>query len=249
MNIQTHRGGLIWSSTAIVLLAWGVFSLGATHPWGYLPLMAGMTMYGALSVLRRPEPQSLNRGLSTALVAVCATVFLQLVPLPPSVIETISPATLRGTTPAPGAPVGHAHVEGSTRNRPLSVDPDATALGLACTVAMGVFFVASVRTMGADGARRVAGGLLVLGTLVALVGIAEVSTPWVGMYRAAGLRLPPDSMPHGPFSSRNHYAAWMLMTLALTLSYLCAIAEHAGAHVRSKRPSAVRVAGYSSPPS
>ena len=38
------RDTWIGSSTVIALLAWGVFSLGAVRPWGYVPLIAGLMM-------------------------------------------------------------------------------------------------------------------------------------------------------------------------------------------------------------
>ena len=101
-------------------------------------------------------------------------------------------------------------------------------------VALGFFFVGSVTTMESRGARQLAGGLVGLGTIVALVGIAEAGNLWIGFYRAAGLPLPPDSSPHGPFASRNHYAGWMLMTLPLTMGYLCAALEK-GRHARLGR--------------
>jgi O-antigen ligase len=77
--------------------------------------------------------------------------------------------------------------------------------------------------MGRDGIRSIAVAVVGLGALVAAVGIAEVSTSWGGVYATAGLPMPPDSIPHGPFSSRNHYVGWMLMAFAVALAYWFAI--------------------------
>ena len=185
--------------------------------------MAGMAAYGAGTFVNLKEPGHIGRGLYFALASVCAAVFLQLIPLPATWLSVISP----GMTMA-----GHG---GSPTARPLSIDPTATRLALTFLVALYLFFIGVVRTMGNDGARRLTTGLAMLGTLVALVGIAETSTPWAGIYRTVGLPFPPDSTPHGPFSSKNHYVGWMLMTLALTLGYLCAVVE------QSRRACTVRI--------
>lgn len=220
--------GKSWSGAAIILLGWGVLALGATRPWGYLPLLAGMTIYGAASFLRREEPGLVGRWLCFSLLTLCGSVFLQLIPLPANLLRVLSPAispivTFQGA--ASLAP-GHASLDRWAVSRPLSVDPSATALGLACVVALGLFFVGTVRTMGSNGARQLAVGLVGLGTIVALIGIVEASRRWGTIYSAAGLHLPRDSRPLGPFSSKNHYVGWMLMTLAVTLGYLCAALEH-----------------------
>lgn len=204
-----------WSAAAICLLGWGVFALGASHPWGYAPLLAGMAVYGSGSFLRGQERGLIGRGLGVSLVALCGAVLLQLIPLPSPLLTILSPAA---TSRRPS---------GATAT--LSMDPGATALGFVFAVSLVLFFVGCVRILRRTGVRELAAGLVGLGTLVALTGIAEVSTAWEGMYRAAGLPLPPDSMPHGPFSSRNHYAAWMLMALAVSMGYLLAVLEQAGA--------------------
>ena len=223
-------GGRLWNGAAIVLLTWGVLALGATRPWAYLPLLAGMAIYGAVAFLKREEPGLIAQGLCFSLATLCGAVFLQLIPLPADLINVISPAmaplaVFRG---AASTAAGHATLDRWALSRPLSIDPSATALGLACVMALSLFFVGTVRTMGPDGARRLAVGLIGLGTIVAVLGIAEASGLWGGIYAAAGLPLPPDSKPFGPFSSKNHYAGWMLMTLALTMGYLCAALEHTG---------------------
>jgi O-antigen ligase len=213
MNRSTDRRASderLGNAGTITLLAWGVFALGALEPWGYLPLIAGMMAIGVANLLM-PMPQgSIGRGLTASLVAFAGAVCLQLVPLPFSTVQTISPSALVSSSHAAGNPL------------PLSTDPRSTALGVIFIVAFAFFFAGSVRTMRASGVRQLGAGIVCVGTIVALTGIAEASGLWIGMYRAVGWPLPPDSFPHGPFSSRNHYAGWMLMTLALTLGYLCA---------------------------
>ena len=192
--------GSLRSWTIVVLLAWGVLALGASRPWGYLPLLAGMALFGGVGLLSAGDHGYVSRGLRLSLTSVAFAVFLQLVPLPTEWLRAISPA-----------------MESAPAARPLSIDPNATALGLLFVATLGLFFVGAVRTMGRRGARRLTIRLAWLGVIVALAGIVESTTSWHGIYETVERALPPDSMPHGPFSSRNHYAAWMLMTLALTM--------------------------------
>jgi O-antigen ligase len=214
-NCVSQGDRRLWNWTVVVLLAWGALSLGATRPWGYVPLIAGMAIHGAVSFAMREGANPVDRKIHFSLAMVCLAIGLQLLPLPGPFVKLISPAMVLA-----------AH-EGAAPSQPLSVDPGATALGLTFVAALALFFIGTARTMGAGGARRLAAGLVGLGTIMALVGIAETATSWPGFYRMAGLPLPPDSTPLGPFSSKNHYAGWMLMTLALAMGYLCAIVEGA----------------------
>jgi O-antigen ligase len=68
---------------------------------------------------------------------------------------------------------------------------------------------------------------VVVGTVVAVLGLAHDSR-WGAFYAQTWERLRPDTTPHGPFANRNHYAGWMLMASALTLSYLCALLDRHG---------------------
>ena len=205
------KNGKVWIASAIVLLGWGVAALGASQPWGYVPLLSGMSALGAATFLTCPDA-GIGRGLGVSLIGVCLAVACQLIPMPLDVVSTISPAA---------APL----VSRGAAEHPLSIGPDLTALGLAFIAALGLFFVGMVRLLSRDGAQRMATGLVWLGAAVALVGIAEASTSGPSLYRAAGLPLPPDSTPYGPFSSKNHYAGWMMMALAVTSGYLCAFLE------------------------
>jgi hypothetical protein len=222
----------VWHHAAVVLVACGVITLGDSLPFGYLPLLTALAVYGGAAFIQRKEAAPLGRGLGLSLAACAAAVLLQLIPVSPDVVARLSPASMTA-----GPPVVDARGEDDGNRRTLSIDPTATGRGLASVAAVGLFFVGMVRTMGAGAAPRVASGLVVLGTLVALVGIIETTTGW-RVYGAAGLPLPPDSTPHGPFSNRNHYAGWMLMALAVTLGYLCGLMEQRERPARAGRRTA-----------
>jgi O-antigen ligase len=205
----------IRSGAAVVVLGWSVVSLGASHPWGYLPLIGAMTAYGLTSFNARGAANPIGGALAVTLTAFSAAILIQLVPLPAGVVRAISPAATQVT---PGLYNGGSSL-------PLSVEPRATLLGWTFVTALSLFFVGVARRLRRGDAQRLARGLVVLGALIALIGIAEEGTSWQGVYGMLGLPLPPDSTPLGPFASRNHYAGWVLMALALTMAYLCAMLD------------------------
>ena len=211
------------SWTVLALLGWGVLSLGASRPWGYVPLLAGMATYGLVSMAARRSSHSVGRGLSFSVVILCAAVFIQLLPLPADLVAVISPALTQGDgrTASLAAP----DFAFPASNRPISIDPGRTWRGFGFIVALSLFFFGMTNTMHRDDEHRLAKGLTALGVFVAVLGIAEAASFVPSVYHLAGLPLPPDSVPLGPFSSRNHYAGWILMTLSLTTGYLCAALE------------------------
>jgi O-antigen ligase len=220
------------SWAVIFLLGWGVLSLGASRPWGYLPLIAGMTTYGSVSFVVRRSPDPIGRALTLALASMSVAVAAQLIPLPAEVVRVISPGVthVMGEVPARS---------GGDISLPLSVHPRATLLALTFVTALSLFFIGVVRMFGRGEASKVAAGLVVLGGIVACIGIAEQRTSWSGVYGMLRLPLPPDSSPLGPFASRNHYAGWVLMAFAITMGYLCAIVDGSLTPARVGRPHRV----------
>jgi len=219
----------IWG--AIILLAWGVLSLGASEPWGYVPLLAAMSIFGVVSLGVRDASEPIGRALTVALTALCVAVLLQIVPLPAAFIRTLSPAA----QVAAGGPTESVAL-------PLSVDPPATGVGFMFVTAASLFFVGLTRSLRGRDAQRFAVGLVGLGALVAAIGLAEQFTAWGGVYRMAGLALPPDSSPLGPFASRNHFAGWVLMALPVLLGYLCGMLEPRLAGARARRTGTLELA-------
>lgn len=201
-------------SVTLALCAWGVLAFGAVYPWAYWPLAAGA---GALSLGflfdRAVRTAVLSQPLLIPLAAVFAAIALQLVPLPVAALETVSPASaafLRqydlGFT-VTGAP------------HPLSIEPEATALALALGVALAALLLTIAAVLSEVGWRKLVVGLVVLGFVVALIGIVQrpmfdgkIYGVWEPMHR---------SNSFGPFVNPNHFAGWMAMCLSLTLGLLC----------------------------
>jgi O-Antigen ligase len=223
---------------AVALVTWGVLAFGSPYPWAYIPLAAGCLLVGvtALWVARGPQggwPD--QRRVVLALGGVALAGVVQLVPLPPSLCDAVSPAgkqvllrtdltyaALPQATEGTGASAFPAH--------PLSIDPAATRRALLLLVPFTVLFWGLTRYCNRVGAARFVSWIVGLGVLVALIGIVQKAVlgddPFEGM-KIYGFWAPTGklSKPFGPFVNKNHYAGWMVMALPVALGYFLAQAE------------------------
>jgi hypothetical protein len=90
-------------------------------------------------------------------------------------------------------------------------------LGLAATGVLSVLLLGLSRSLTRDDTLHIAGGVSILGVVLAVEGIAQKAM-WNG--KIYGFWTPEqvgDSF--GPFVNRNHFAGWMLMALPLALGY------------------------------
>ena len=175
--------------------------------------------------------------LVASLALLAFVVALQLVPLPSGAIRWLSPETdalLRGFVIGyPALTAGHA----------LSIDPGATALGLAAIVALGLLFLGLSRALTRDDTLTIARGVIVLGVVLALAGIVQKAL-WNGRIYGFWTPITPgDSF--GPFVNRNHFAGWMLMALPLGVGCFCG--RIAGGMRGVKPGSRNRLIWFSSP--
>jgi hypothetical protein len=76
----------------IGLVTFGTFAFGAVYPWGFIPLLGAAAAVGVTGLCRCGLRTSL-RPLAFGLFFVCAAGTVQLVPLPPALLASISPAT------------------------------------------------------------------------------------------------------------------------------------------------------------
>ena len=124
--------------------------------------------YKAAGLKLGPTYGGPTRALALGLAAVALAALLQLVPLPTAALDSLSPATvtfLRGFDLEYVARGGVSHA--------LSIRPESTWLGLGLFVALGVFLLALARGLERVGVRRLAVGLVGLGTLLAVIGIVQ----------------------------------------------------------------------------
>jgi O-antigen ligase len=175
----------------------------------------GLALAAALltAVVRPAVARRGTRWLDVALVAYAFAVAAALVPLPPGIRLTLSPATravdlmLRfGDAP-------------DLATRPVSIDPVATSVSLALTIATVLSFWCARAAFARGGVRSPARAIAALGLALAAVGMAQHATAPRLMY----WMFPTGSaMPFGPYMNHSDFATWLVMALPLTAGYLIA---------------------------
>ncbi|MDQ2747372.1 MAG: O-antigen ligase family protein [Acidobacteriota bacterium] len=100
----------------------------------------------------------------------------------------------------------------------LSFAPYATRFALIQLVIYCLFFAAALIFIGTTKRlRRVVVGIIGFGALMAFFGILQNLASLDGIY---GVRLPVQAVPFASFVNRHHFAAFMEMTIGLTLGLL-----------------------------
>jgi len=180
--------------STLALIAWGALAFGAVYPWAYRPLMAGAVMCaawwwvagvgdavrGKAAAGLKPGPTYKAAGLKPGPTYGGPTyggptygtpARALALGLPTAALDSLSPATvtfLRGFDLEYVARGGVSHA--------LSIRPESTWLGLALLATLGVFLLALARGLERVGVRRLAVGLVGLGTLLAVIGIVQKAT-------------------------------------------------------------------------
>lgn len=219
---------------ALTLVAWGALAFGAVYPWAWEPLIAGAAIVGATAILttRGSGVVAGDGRLLWALTAVAVAIALQLVPLTPATLATISPGSVSFLlandlqySVEPGA-------------HPLSIDPAFTWHALVLLAGFTIFLAGLTRLFGATGVRSAATAIAALGALLAVIGIVQLAVlgqdAFLGM-KIYGFWQPNDRLttPFGPFVNQNHFAGWMLMTLPLVLGGVAGLMDRASSRVRA----------------
>jgi hypothetical protein len=149
----------ILAASVVLMLGSGALSYGAVYPWAYWPLLAGCAAIGVLGWTRRRGVTDLDRSLIWGLLAILGAVLVQVVPLPHAALLALSPFTdafLREhdfVYAAMSAPQAAAH--------PLSIDPEATWLGVAFVVALGVLSLGLARGLTRRETEQIVAGVIV----------------------------------------------------------------------------------------
>jgi O-Antigen ligase len=214
----------------LLIVAWGCLTFGAVYPWAWQPLIAAWAVAGAWGLLRRVPGvrRRVNTPVALGLLLVVLAIGVQLVPVSRATLMRISPAAdevlrrydlayalqvapLLARAPAAGMPEPRQELR-----HPLSIDPPKTVRGLVFLGAFGVFLLGLARGFDGFDLRRFAGGLTVLGVLMALIGIVQKAT-WNGKIYGFWEPINKSFGAFGPFVNRNHFAGWMLMALGIAL--------------------------------
>ena len=206
----------------VLLLAWGALAFGSEYSWAYAPLLVFGTFVGLLGLWRSSSSLAPFRPLLLALASVFVAALLQLVPLSPGLLDTVSPAKgetdyERLYTEVMPRLAADDTTAPSSDHQPISIAPSRTVLGLAFVAGLGVLFAGCVRGFCSVGSLGTARGIVALGLIVALVGIINRATGDGRVYGFWDPIFPRQSF--APFVNRNHFAGWMVMALSLSVGY------------------------------
>jgi O-antigen ligase len=145
-----------------------------------------------------------------------AAVAMQLVPIGTETLRWLSPGA-----DAAARALDVAYSLGVRDSHSLSIEPGLTLralLFLALCIVWVPVCEAVLRRQGSS-SRALARNLAVLGTVIAIIGLAQKATFngkllwfWTPQFHA--------SNGFGPFVNRNHFAGWMLLVLAITVGLL-----------------------------
>lgn len=171
-----------------------------------------------------------QRTLDVSLLALIAAMAVQLIPLPAAVVAVVSPQALalRQATRLGVAP-GWA---------PLTIDATATAQAIGA-VALGVLVFWIARGVFSAGGStrsfcRIIGWLAAVAAVLALVQRSTRPGLLMGVVATEAR----NASPMGPFLNRNHFAAWLLLTIAVSVGYLIAHLQIHPAYRRRFRTAA-----------
>ena len=211
----------------LLIVAWGAFAFGAVYSWAYTPLAIACALVGLLGLVAGRRPVwTPNRRLLLALMGIGLVGAVQLVPLPISLLTTISPGTasflanfdLRFSLGAD--PTGETATV--ALRHAISVAPERTVLFLLLLAAALVFFVGLLRTLSRTATLRLARGIVFIGCVLSIVGVVQKAM--LGDHAFGGMKIygfwQPDFLlttPFGPYVNKNHFAGWMLMAIPLAL--------------------------------
>lgn len=152
-----------------------------------------------------------------------AGIVVQLVPLPPLLLDRLSPAvrpTVAHLSLAPPAWL------------PLTIDEDSTAGTLLVNAALLVMFLTALRIFSIGGVRLFARGVSVAGLVLSLIALAQAATARGLMYWR-WKPLMEGGEPFGPYVNKNHFATWAVLAIPLAIGYLAA---HSSAHRSRSSP-------------
>lgn len=203
----------------VAALAWGAFAFGAVYPWAYWPLAGVCAAIGVRAiVVNRVWQDHRIVKLGLALGAVAVAISCQLIALPYSWVERLSPAFDRFFRE-------YAVAYHPASLHPLSISPPSTLVALTLFVAFSLLLLGLVGGLRATSQEWLLNQLMGLGLALVTLAVIQKAFPTdpadpliYGFWR------PRDGgNPFGPFVNRNHFAGWMVMALPLVAGYACAV--------------------------
>ena len=207
-----NASAVFWLLTTGIIA--GLLTFGGVYFWGH-PIvfsLAGFAGTCGLLLASRDDWRWI-RPVAIALFGVGAVIVAQLIPLPSSVLSSVSPAR--------GALLSRYEI-GFDAIRPgtLSIDSEATRLSLIAFISFALLIIGVASAISHFGYRRIGRMITIVGTITALEALAQKATSGrlLWFWQPYG----ENAQPFGTFVNRNHFAGWMVMALALTFAYLAA---------------------------
>jgi O-antigen ligase len=210
------------AALVVALIALGTLAFGAVYPWGFLPLFAAAALIGIVGLSRGGIPRQM-RSVAIAILLLCAAVAAQLLPIPQSTLERLSPHAV---------PILSSYSLTFTTTRgegtaPLSIDPRSTQVALLAAGALGLYLLGLPALFSGHSLRSLPRALAVFAVPLALFAIYSRESRngliyWFWQPQDGG-----GANLAGPFVNRNHFAGWMLMTVCLLIGWLFGQVERA----------------------
>jgi O-antigen ligase len=228
------------STLLVILIAAATVAFGAVYPWGYWPMFGAAAAIGLTGLVRGGVRRD-TRALAAGLLALAVVVIVQLIPLPSAWLDTISPsaAWLLQQYQADFT------IAGTRTAHPLSIEPEATRLGLAALVALALYLLGLPYLLRGRTMRTFPAALAIFTVALALFGLLSrqelngmVYWFWKP-HEGGGKNL------FGPFVNRNHFAGWMLMALCVLIGSLMGQIERT---LPDMKPGRTRVVAWLSSP-
>ena len=193
------------------MLAWPLAAFGGVYRWATVPYLAGCGLLALTQAGSIRRARSGNRWLDLSLVGLVAGAWLQLLPLPESVLARILPETL---------PVIDAVrlVAQETTLAGVSIDPGSTVWASAVLTANVLLFLAVLALFRSGGMRWSIRIIAWLGIVFATLGLAQAASGSGAVYwwwEPFG----EGAEPFGTFINRNHFATWVVMATPACVGY------------------------------
>jgi O-antigen ligase len=200
----------------LVLLGAGPLLAGAVHEPVFVPLLVGSAAAGIAAHRRARRAAGEGREGeplpgALLLLALHALVLVQLVPMPPVLLRSLSPGSFSFYNDPLLLPLAAW--------KPISVSPPDTLRGLAFLASFSLLYLAVFREM-AEGAWRRRLLLTVVGAGVAITAVAFLQAVSPEPRRIYGLWRPRwDWAVFGPYVNRNHFAGYLVMAAPLAVGF------------------------------
>ncbi len=193
------------------MLAWPLVAFGGVYRWAAVPYLAACGLLALVQAGDIRRARTGDRWLDLSLASLVAAVWLQLLPLPASILTTISPETLTVIEAV-------RLTARDTTLRGVSIDPGSTVWAAGVLTATVLLFLSARALFQYSGVRWPVRMIAGLGIVFATLGLAQAASGSGAVYWWwEPLGEGPD--PFGTFINRNHFATWVIMATPACFGY------------------------------